>query len=104
MDVSEPRALTQDEIKATIDDYGNAAKNAKSAGFDGVEIHAANGYLIDQFLQSRTNHRTASYGGSIANRLRFLMEVAEAVSAAWDRNRITVPPLAQGHNQRHGRR
>ncbi len=90
VDVSEPRALTQDEIKATIDDYGNAAKNAKSAGFDGVEIHAANGYLIDQFLQSRTNHRTDSYGGSIANRLRFLMEVAEAVSAAWDRNRITV--------------
>ena len=90
VDVSEPRALTRDEIKTTIDDYGNAAKNAKSAGFDGVEIHAANGYLIDQFLQSRTNHRTDSYGGSIANRLRFLMEVAEAVSAVWDGSRITV--------------
>jgi N-ethylmaleimide reductase len=90
VDVSEPRALTLDEIKATINDFGTAAKNAKSAGFDGVEIHAANGYLIDQFLQSRSNHRTDSYGGSISNRLRFLMEVVEAVSASWDASRITV--------------
>lgn len=90
VDVSEPRALTQDEIKATIRDYEIAARNAKSAGFDGVEIHAANGYLIDQFLQSRSNHRTDSYGGSVLNRLRFLMEVVEAVSTVWDASRITV--------------
>jgi N-ethylmaleimide reductase len=90
VDVSEPRALTLDDINATIGDYGAAAKNAKSAGFDGVEIHAANGYLIDQFLQSRSNHRTDSYGGSIANRLRFLMEVTDAVSAVWEPSRITV--------------
>jgi N-ethylmaleimide reductase len=90
VDVSEPRALMQDEIMATIDDYGMAARNAKSAGFDGVEIHAANGFLIDQFLQSRSNHRTDSYGGSVRNRLRFLMEVVDAVSAVWDASRITV--------------
>jgi N-ethylmaleimide reductase len=90
VEVSEPRALTQNEIKATINDYKTAAENAKSAGFDGVEIHAANGYLIDQFLQSRSNHRTDSYGGSIANRLRFLLEVIEAVATVWDPSRITV--------------
>jgi N-ethylmaleimide reductase len=90
VEVSEPRALTLAEIRATIEDYGTAARNAKSAGFDGVEIHAANGYLIDQFLQSGANHRTDSYGGSVANRLRFLMEVVESVSSVWDASRITV--------------
>ena len=90
VEVSEPRPLTHDEIKATINDYRIAAANAKSAGFDGVEIHAANGYLIDQFLQSGSNHRTDEYGGSVANRLRFLIEVAEAVASVWDRNRIGI--------------
>jgi N-ethylmaleimide reductase len=90
IDVSEPRALTLDEIKGTIDDYRTAAANARSAGFDGVEIHAANGYLIDQFLQSRSNVRTDRYGGSVSNRIRFLIEVAQAVLEVWDRSRVGV--------------
>jgi N-ethylmaleimide reductase len=90
VEVSQPRALTLDEIKSTINDYRVAAAHAKSAGFDGVEIHAANGYLIDQFLQSRSNHRTDAYGGPVSNRLRFLLEVAEAVATVWERNRIGV--------------
>ena len=90
VDVSEPKALTLDEIKSTIDDYRTAAANAKDAGFDGVEIHAANGYLIDQFLQSRSNQRTDRYGGSISNRIRFLVEVTQAVLEVWDRSRIGV--------------
>jgi N-ethylmaleimide reductase len=78
------------EIRATIEDYGRAASNAKAAGFDGVEIHAANGYLIDQFLRSKSNARTDSYGGSAANRARFLGEVVEAVLNVWDRSRVGV--------------
>lgn len=89
MDVTEPRALTLDEIKGTID-YRRAAANAKNAGFDGVEIHAANGYLIDQFLQSRSNLRTDQYGGSVSNRVRFLAEVAQAVLDVWERCRVGV--------------
>ena len=79
VDVSEPRALSLAEIQSTIEDYGRGAANAKAAGFDGVEIHAANGYLIDQFLRSKSNVRTDTYGGSAANRARFLGEVVEAV-------------------------
>ncbi len=90
VDVSEPRALTLTEIKHTIEDYGRAAFNAKSAGFDGVEIHAANGYLIDQFLRSKSNLRTDTYGGSAANRARFLGEVTEAVINVWDSGRVGV--------------
>jgi N-ethylmaleimide reductase len=90
VDVSEPMALTPGEIEGTIDDYRTAAANAKDAGFDGVEIHAANGYLIDQFLQSRSNLRTDRYGGSISNRIRFLVEVAQAVLEVWERSRIGV--------------
>ncbi len=90
VDVSEPRALTLDEIKGTIDDYRTAAANAKDAGFDGVEIHAANGYLIDQFLQSRSNLRTDRYGGSTSNRVRFLIEVSQAVLDVFERSRIGV--------------
>ena len=89
-EVSMPRALTRDEIRATVQDYGRAAANAKAAGFDGVEIHAANGYLIDQFLQSGTNQRTDVYGGSAANRVRFLSEVAQAVSNVWHPSRVGV--------------
>jgi len=84
VDVSEPRALTLTEIRRTIEDYGRGAANAKAAGFDGVEIHAANGYLIDQFLRSNSNVRTDTYGGSAANRVRFLGEVVEAVLNVWD--------------------
>ena len=89
-DVSEPRALTLDEIKHTINDYRTAAANARTAGFDGVEIHAANGYLIDQFLQSRSNLRTDLYGGSVSNRIRFLVETAHAVLEVWDGSRVGV--------------
>ncbi|MGD1922132.1 MAG: alkene reductase [Pleurocapsa sp.] len=85
-----PRALETDEIKATIEEYRSSAANAKQAGFDGVEIHGANGYLIDEFLQSKTNHRTDRYGGSIENRYRFLQEVVEAVLTVWDAKSVGV--------------
>ena len=84
------RALWLEEIPGIVRDYRMAAANAKSAGFDGVEIHAANGYLIDQFLQDGSNKRTDSYGGSVANRARLLMEVVEAVSSVWGGDRVAV--------------
>ena len=87
---SQPRALTLPEIKSTIEDYRIAAENAKAAGFDGVEIHAANGYLIDQFMQDSTNKRTDEYGGGIENRVRFLLEVADVVTSVWPANRVGV--------------
>eukprot|EP00122_Pirum_gemmata_P000485 Pgem_evm1s427 len=74
-----PREMSFDDIQRTVNDYGIAAKNAMLAGFDGVEIHGANGYLIDQFIQSKSNKRTDEYGGSIENRLRFLREVIDSV-------------------------
>lgn len=79
-DFVEPRALETDEIDGIIEDYVRAAKNARDAGFDGVEIHGANGYLIDQFIQDGTNKRTDRYGGSKENRARFAVEVTEAVA------------------------
>lgn len=79
-DVSEPRALELDEIAGIIDDFRQAAANAIVAGFDGVEIHGANGYLLEQFLKDGANQRTDAYGGSIENRARLLLEVTEAVS------------------------
>jgi N-ethylmaleimide reductase len=85
-----PRALETWEIAGVVADYRRAAARARAAGFDGVEIHAANGYLIDQFLQSKTNHRTDDYGGSIEKRARFLREVVEAVAAEWPANRVGV--------------
>jgi 2,4-dienoyl-CoA reductase-like NADH-dependent reductase (Old Yellow Enzyme family) len=85
-----PRALATDEIPGIVADYARAAARARTAGFDGVEIHAANGYLIDQFLQSKTNHRTDRYGGSLENRHRFLAEVVEAVTAEWPAGRVGV--------------
>ncbi|MBZ9676380.1 alkene reductase [Mesorhizobium sp. ES1-1] len=82
-ETSEPRALDASEIPGIVDDYRRAAKAAiEVAGFDGVEIHGANGYLVDQFLRSGTNHRTDNYGGSIENRTRFLFEVVDAVAGA----------------------
>src|SRR5260221_1869186 len=83
-----PRALETSEIPDVIDAYQQAAKNALLAGFDGVEIHGANGYLIEQFLQSHTNLRTDQYGGSIESRTRFLMEVTKAVIEIWGANRV----------------
>ena len=77
--VSPPRELSVDEIRATVQDYASATRNALDAGFDGVEVHAANGYLIHQFLASNTNQRSDQYGGSLENRCRFLFEVMEAV-------------------------
>ena len=77
--VGVPHALTVDEIYATVDDYRTAARNAIAAGFDGVEIHGANGYLLDQFLRDGANYRTDAYGGSVENRMRFPLAVVDAV-------------------------
>jgi 2,4-dienoyl-CoA reductase-like NADH-dependent reductase (Old Yellow Enzyme family) len=85
-----PRALETEEIPLIVEDYRHAAERAKSAGFDGVEIHSANGYLIDEFLQSKTNHRTDQYGGSIENRYRILSEVVGAVTEVWPANQVAV--------------
>ncbi|MFE7796711.1 alkene reductase [Nocardia sp. NPDC057440] len=85
-----PHALTIDEIQSTIVDFAAAARNAIEAGFAGVEVHSANGYLLHQFLAENTNHRTDAYGGSIANRIRFTAEVVEAVAAAIGPERVGV--------------
>ena len=87
-DVSEPKALELDEIKSLIKQYAKAALNAERAGFDMVEVHAANGYLIDQFLRDKTNHRTDEYGGSIENRARFLLEVIDEMISVYPANLI----------------
>ena len=85
-----PRALETSEIPRVVGDYRRAAERAMLAGFDGVEIHGANGYLIDAFLESKTNHRTDQYGGSVENRYRFLKEVVEAVTSVLPANRVGV--------------
>lgn len=85
-----PRALETHEISGIVDDFRKAAINAVAAGFDGVEIHAANGYLIDQFLRDGSNHRSDHYGGSPENRARFLLEVTDAVVGVWGANRVGV--------------
>jgi len=85
-----PRALETAEIPAVVEQFRRGAENAKAAGFDGVEIHGANGYLVDQFLRDGTNRRTDTYGGSIENRVRFLREVVEAVASVWGAGRVGV--------------
>lgn len=85
-----PRALETAEIAGVVARYADGAKNAIAAGFDGVEIHGANGYLIDQFLQSGTNHRSDQYGGSVENRARFLLEVTNAIVAAVGADKVGV--------------
>ncbi|HNC99268.1 MAG TPA: alkene reductase, partial [Myxococcota bacterium] len=85
-----PRALEADEIPGVIAQFAHAAQVAKNAGFDGVEIHGANGYLIDQFLRDGTNHRRDDWGGSIPNRLRFLLGVVNAVATVYPLSRIGV--------------
>src|SRR5690554_5582491 len=85
-----PRALQNDEIRSIIADFAHAARNAKEAGFDGVEIHAANGYLIDQFLHDGSNHRHDEYGGSIENRARLLLEIVDACTGVWGAGRVGV--------------
>ena len=98
VETSEPRALTVEEIAGIVDDYRKAAENAKRAGFDGVEIHGANGYLIDQFLKDGTNTRTDHYGKTIENRARFALEVTDAISSVWHKNRIGIrlSPVSPG--------
>jgi len=89
-DYETPRPLTVDDIKTTVDDYRTAAANAKDAGFSGVEVHSANGYLINQLLDSKTNLRTDQYGGSLENKYRFLGEVMSAVLEIWPSKRVGV--------------
>jgi N-ethylmaleimide reductase len=84
------RALEIAEIPSIVEDYRKAAERAKAAGFDGVELHAANGYLPDEFLQDGSNKRTDAYGGSVENRCRFLLEVVEAMASVWGGNRVAV--------------
>jgi len=95
-DVSEPRALETEEIKQIIDDFRQAAANAIAAGFDGVEIHGANGYLLEQFLKDGANQRTDIYGGSIENRARLLLEVTAAVTEeiGAERTGVRISPVS----------
>ncbi|HVJ54144.1 MAG TPA: alkene reductase [Aliidongia sp.] len=83
-----PRALETTEIPGIVEEFRRGAQNAESAGFDGVEIHGANGYLLDQFLHDGANHRTDQYGGSIENRARFMLEITDAVVSVWGAGRV----------------
>jgi len=95
-----PRALELSEIPGIIEAYRKGAENAKAAGFDGVEIHGANGYLLDQFLQDSTNKRTDEYGGPIENRARLMLEVTDAVISVWGTDRVGMhlAPRADSHD------
>lgn len=95
-----PRALELNEIPGIIEAYRKGAENAKKAGFDGVELHGANGYLLDQFLQDSTNHRTDEYGGAIENRARLLLEATDAAISVWGPGRVGVhlAPRADAHD------
>jgi 2,4-dienoyl-CoA reductase-like NADH-dependent reductase (Old Yellow Enzyme family) len=95
-----PRALTIEEIKRTIEAFRRGAQNAQAAGFDGVELHGANGYLIDQFLQNGSNHRTDEYGGPIENRARFLLEAADAAISVFGPGRVGMHLAPRGDS--HG--
>ena len=88
--VSMPRALETDEIPGIIEQYKHAAENARRAGFDGVEVHSANSYLLDQFLRDSTNQRTDPYGGSIENRARLTLEVTQAIVDIWGNDRVGI--------------
>jgi N-ethylmaleimide reductase len=101
-DTSMPRALAADEIPGIVQDYRRAARAAMDAGFDGVEIHAANGYLLDQFMRDGTNHRTDAYGGSMENRIRFVLEVVRAVAeeVGAGRTGIRISPVAPFNDMR----
>ena len=85
-----PQAMTEADIKATIEEFAQAAKNAVTAGFDGIELHGANGYLLEQFIRPNSNQRSDRYGGSIENRARFVLEVAEAVIKAIGKDRVGI--------------
>jgi len=91
-----PRALATEEIPGIVEDFRRGAENARAAGFDGVELHGANGYLLDQFLQDGSNKRTDAYGGSIENRARLLLEVADAAASVWGPSRVGVHLAPRG--------
>ena len=95
-----PRALETEEIAGVVESFRQGAENAQAAGFDGVELHGANGYLLDQFLQDGSNHRTDQYGGSIENRARLLLEATDAAISVWGPDRVAVhlAPRADAHN------
>ena len=97
-----PRALEAQEIPAIVEAYRKGAQNAQAAGFDGVEIHGANGYLLDQFLQDSTNHRTDEYGGSVENRARLMLEVTDAAIAVWGANRVAMHLAPRGDSHDMG--
>jgi 2,4-dienoyl-CoA reductase-like NADH-dependent reductase (Old Yellow Enzyme family) len=95
-----PRALARDEIPGIVEAFRLGAENAKRAGFDGVEVHGANGYLLDQFLQDKTNKRTDDYGGSIENRARLMLEVVDAAISVWGAGRVGLhlAPRCDAHD------
>jgi 2,4-dienoyl-CoA reductase-like NADH-dependent reductase (Old Yellow Enzyme family) len=95
-----PRALETDEVVAVVEAFRKGAENAQAAGFDGVEIHGANGYLIDEFLQDSTNRRTDRYGGSLENRARLMLEIADAAVSVWGAKRVGMhlAPRGDAHN------
>lgn len=95
-----PRALETREVKEIVQKYVQGSRLAKEAGFDGVEIHGANGYLVDQFLQTKTNHRKDEYGGSIENRARFLLETVDGLIEVWGKGRVGVhlAPASDSHD------
>ncbi len=99
-DCSAPHEMTVEEIAETVEAFRQGAENARAAGFDGVEIHSANGYLLDQFLQDKTNRREDDYGGPVENRLRFVREIIDAVATVWPRERIGIrlSPLGQAND------
>jgi N-ethylmaleimide reductase len=101
-----PRALERSEIPAVIEAFHRGAQNAQKAGFDGVELHAANGYLIDQFLQDGTNLRTDDYGGAVENRARLLLEVVDSLTSVWGAGRVGVhlAPRGDAHDMRDSNR
>ena len=98
-DYQQARALSVEEIRRVVGDYRAAAENAKNAGFDGVQLHGANGYLVDQFLRDSTNLRTDEYGGSAENRARFLREVLAALVEVWGAGRVSVRLSPNGETQ-----
>ena len=97
--LEEARALRLDEMPRVVADYVKAAENAKKAGFDGVQIHSANGYLLDQFLRDNSNFRDDDYGGSIENRIRLTTEVTAAVASVWGADRVSVRLSPNGDSQ-----
>jgi 2,4-dienoyl-CoA reductase-like NADH-dependent reductase (Old Yellow Enzyme family) len=94
--------LELEEIPGIVEAYGKGAENAQRAGFDGVEVHGANGYLLDQFLQDKTNHRTDGYGGPIENRARLMLEVVDAVISVWGADRVGMHLAPRGDSNDMG--